>query len=230
MPNLLLVLLVSVVGFVVSHFLLSHIWRAWLAGAIGESGFQVVYSLVAIVLLLAILISYHFSPHGPTLWSSLNLPLQVVFDVVGYFAVVLFLASLNSNPALVGANLNGLSTRSPDGAFRVTRHPMMFAIAIFSSAQLLIMPSLRNLISCGGFIILALLGSRLQDRKKLVQVPREWGLWVSRTRFWPDLRQVGDLGGVWFFAVVPWLLITWLEVRTTLVPVGIWYFFPDLPY
>jgi len=154
----------------------------------------------------------------------------VVFDVVGYFAVVLFLASLNSNPALVGANLNGLSTRSPDGAFRVTRHPMMFAIAIFSSAQLLIMPSLRNLISCGGFIILALLGSRLQDRKKLVQVPREWGLWVSRTRFWPDLRQVGDLGGVWFFAVVPWLLITWLEVRTTLVPVGIWYFFPDLPY
>lgn len=230
MPIALLVLIFAVAGFVGTHFLFSHIARPWAVATFGGNGFKIFYSLVATTFLVVILAAYHQSPHGPMAWSSDNLALQLVFDVGGYFAVALFMASLIGNPALVGANLNGLSTRQPSGVFLITRHPMMFAIAIWLVVHLLIMPSLRDLISTTGLVVLALLGCRLQDARKTTQSGREWGLWVSRTPFWPDLRQIGHLGLNWVVAVVPWLLATWMEMRIMQSPVGVWYLFPDLPY
>jgi hypothetical protein len=73
-------------------------------------------------------------------------------------------------------------------------------------------------------IVLALVGARLQDQRKLDQSPRGWALWVSRTRFWPDLRRLPALGFAWGLAVPVWLVVTWLEMRTTTTPCGIWYF------
>jgi uncharacterized membrane protein len=216
--------------FVLSHFVLSHPLRPWAVRAFGPAGFQVLYSLVALVGILAILYVYHVAPHGPMLWSSDNLALQLVFAVVGYFAVALFIASLIGNPGLVGANLNGLSTRTPDGVYKITRHPMMFAITLWLSVQILVIPSARNLITCGGLIVLAVLGAHWQDGKKTALSGREWSLWVARTPFWPDLRRIGGLGALWGVAVFPWLLVTWIEVRVTFVPVGVWYFLPNLPY
>jgi uncharacterized membrane protein len=230
MPTGLLVLIMAVAGFVGGHFLLSHALRAPAVAVFGRAGFQVVYSVVAIAMLIVIMEAYRRAPPWPMLWSPDTMALQIVFDVAGYFAVALFVASLIGNPGMVGANLNGLSTRVPHGVYLITRHPMMFAIAIWCAVEILIGPSLRNLISCGGLIVLALLGAHLQDRKKTAQTGREWGQWVSRTPFWPDLRRIGGLGVIWGLAAIPWLLATWLQVRVTLVSVGVWYFFPQLPY
>ncbi len=226
----LLILALAIAAFIGSHFLLSHTLRRWAVAEFGLKGFRMVYSVVAMALLMVILVAYHLSPSGPTLWSPDDLTLQVVFCVVGYFAVALFVASLFGNPGLVGANLNGLSTRQPEGVYRITRHPMMFGIAIWCIVQVILLPSARNMISCGGFAVLALAGARLQDAKNSALSGREWSLWVTRTPFWPDVRRIGGLGMFWLGAVIPWLMVTWLETRVTFVPVGMWYFFPDLPY
>jgi len=226
----LILLSVAVAAFVGSHFLLSHALRGWAVDNFGLKGFRVVYSVIALALLVVIIVAYHVSPHGPTLWSPDNLALQIAFAVIGYFAIALFVASLFGNPGLVGANLNGLSTRAPDGVYLVSRHPMMFAIAIWCVMQVLIMPSARNAISCAGFIVLALAGARLQDIRNAAMSGREWTLWVSRTPFWPNLGRIGGLGIIWLVALAPWLVVTWLETRVAFVPVGMWYFIPDLPY
>ena len=230
MPTALPMLILAVAGFVGTHFLFSHTLRPWAASAFGAKGFQVFYSLVALTWLFAIFLAYHQAPHGPMAWSADSLGLQLAFDVAGYFAVALFMASLIGNPGLVGANLNGLSVRLPTTVFLITRHPMMFAIAIWLAAQMLIVPSPRTIISCAGLIVLALWGAHLQDAKKVAQSGREWSLWVSRTPFWPDLRRVGQLGMNWLLAIVPWLLVTWAETRVMQTPVGLWYFLPNLPY
>ena len=230
MPVELVALLIVVVVFVASHFLLSHPLRAPLVRLFGRSGFVVVYSTIALVLLILIAVAYHAAPHGPALWSADNLALQLVFDGISYFAVVLLLGSLIDNPALVGADMVALSTRPPSGAFLITRHPMMFAIALLSGAEILLIPSARNAISCIGLIVLALVGARLQDSKKLAQSRREWGMWVSRTRFWPNLRRFGALGPIWAYAMPVWVLLTWIQVRTTFALSGVWYVFPGLNY
>lgn len=226
----LIVLALATAAFIGSHFLLSHMLRRWAVAKFGLTGFRLVYSAVAMVLLMAILVAYHLAPKVPVLWSSDNLLLQVVFCVVGYFAVALFVASLFGNPGLIGANLNGLSIRQPEGVFRITRHPMMFAIAIWCIVQVMLVPSARNVIACSGFVVLALVGARLQDAKNTAQSGREWRQWVSRTPFWPDIRRIGGLGTIWLLAAIPWLAVTWLETRVTFIPVGMWYFIPDLPY
>jgi len=217
-------------AFVGTHFLLSHALRRPAIDRFGLAGFRAVYSAVSLVLLLVIFVGYHKTPSGPMLWSSDNLALQIGFAVVGYFAVALFVASLFANPGLVGSNLNGLSTRAPDGVYLVTRHPMMFAIAIWCVIQVALVPSARNAISCAGFVLLALVGARMQDRKNAALSGREWTLWMARTPFWPNLRHIGALGTIWLLAAIPWVLVSWLETRVTYQPVGLWYFVPDLPF
>jgi uncharacterized membrane protein len=223
-------LLILVVAFLASHFLLAHPLRAPLIGLFGRSGFTVVYSLIALVLLIAMAVAYHAAPHDTARWSWDNVVLQVAFDAISYVSVALFIGSLINNPALVGADMVALSTRPPTGAFLITRHPMMFAIAIWSAAQILLIPSGRNLIGCSGMIVLALVGARLQDTKKLAQSRREWGMWVSRTRFWPNPRRFAALGVIWAYALPVWVLVTWVQVRTTFAQCGLWYFFPGMNY
>jgi uncharacterized membrane protein len=226
----LIVLLAIVAGFVGGHLLLSHALRARTVSIFGQGGFQAIYSLFSFLFLFLTLIAYHRALHAPLLWSPENLLVQLVFSVASCFAAALFVASLFGNPALIGANITDLSTRPPSGVFLITRHPMMFAIAIGSLAQILIAPTARNLIAFGGFAVLALVGSHLQDGKKIAQSGREWTMWVSRTPFWPDLRRLGKLGPAWLAGVLVWVLVCWLESRTTIAPVGLWYFIPSLPY
>lgn len=224
----LIVLLVAVAAFVGSHFVLSHPLRARLVGAMGTGWFQFLYGLVSVVLLLLALVAYHQAPHAPVYWSSDNFVLQIVFSVGSCFAAVLFVASLIDNPAFIGAQIADLSTRPPSGVYLITRHPMMFAIAIWSVEQTLINPTARNLIVFGGFVVLALVGSRLQDRKKIAQTGREWSMWANRTPFWPNLRRWRRLGLSWPFGIALWLALTWLESRITLTPIGAWYWLPGL--
>jgi len=223
-------LLSAVLAFVASHFVLSHPLRAPLIALLGRGAFEFWYSIIAAVELLLIAITYHQADHIPTLWSSDNWVLQFVIDAISYGAIALFIGSLADNPGMVWADLVGLSTRPPTGAFVISRHPMMFAIAIWAAAQILLVPSMRNVIVCTGLIVLALIGAALQDRRKLAASPREWGMWVSRTRFWPRLDRLNRLGPAWGFAIPLWLLSTWVQVRWTFAVSGVWYFFPNLPY
>ena len=150
-------LMVAVTIFVASHYIMSHPFRTALVNAFGTNGFRIVYSLVSVAELLVVFLAYHFAPHGQPFWSAGNPLLQTSADIIGYFAVVLFVASLADNPGLVGGSLNGLSTRLPTGVYRVTRHPMMFAIAIWSTVHIMLIPTSRNIVSCVPIVVLALI-------------------------------------------------------------------------
>lgn len=228
MPEGLIVLLAAVAAFVGCHLLLSHALRARCIGVLGHGGFQFAYSSLSLVLLLLVLVAYHQAPHVPLLWSSDNPVMQLGYGLGSCLAAALFVASLFGNPGLVGAKIADLSTRPPTGVFQVTRHPMMFAIALWSVLQIMITPTARNLIAFGGLTVLALVGAHLQDRKKIAQTGREWSTWVSRTSFWPRLSRLGSLGPAWLIGVILAVLVTALQTRTTLTPAGVWYFMPQV--
>lgn len=221
--------LVSTMAFVGLHLIFAHPLRAFAVRQLGPGGFQLVYSLLATAGLFVVLLAYHGAPRGPALWPAGHAPIHVAFALAGWFATALFIASLFDNPGLIGADNVDLSTRIPAGVYRITRHPMMFAITIFALAHILVNASPRNVVVLGGLAVLALGGSHLQDRKKIAQTGREWTLWARRTSFWPDPRQLAQLGAIWPLALLVWLLATWLETRLTMVPVGLWYFIPGLP-
>ena len=226
MPVGLIILIAAMAVFVGFHLILSHALRGRAVDALGPGTFQLVYSAGSFLLFILILVAYHGAPRQPPLWSSDHPALQIGFSVGTIFGATLFLASLVGNPALLGASLTGLSTRPPAGVFKVTRHPMMFGIAIWLLMEIMISPDSRNAIAYGGLVVLALVGSRLQDSKKTALSGREWSLWVKRTPFWPNLRYVGEIGPVWLIGFVAWLVATLVQVRITQIPVGLWYFVP----
>ena len=62
-------LITTCVLFVGTHLLLSHPLRAGLASRLGERGFQIVYSIVAIATFILVVQAWRGMPPEPPLWA-----------------------------------------------------------------------------------------------------------------------------------------------------------------
>lgn len=222
MTESLLWLILAMVGFVGTHFILSHPLRAPLVRALGAKGFQAGYSLVAIVIFAVAIIAFGRAPRVPMAWDGHSPVAWALASVLTIVATALFLASFTGNPALPGARVAGLSAVLPKGVYRITRHPMMFAIAIWAVSHIIVAPSPRVFVLMGGLIVLAIGGAHLQDRKKEQLHGRDWRVWMRHTSFWPNPAMLGKLGGYWGAAMLPWLIVTWLHIPLGGEPAGFW--------
>lgn len=213
-------------AFVGSHFLLSHPLRRPLVGALGENGFLALYSAVAALALYAISWTYGKAPATPPLWQ-VGGALWAVVTVAMLLASILLVGSLVRNPALPGAVNAG--SASAHGVFAITRHPMMWAFAIWGACHILVYPVTLNIVVAVFIIILALGGAALQDRKKTALDPAGWPAWQRKTSYWPfaaiaqgraTIGKFGAhaLGG----GVIVWLAATWAHIPMAGWPAGIW--------
>jgi uncharacterized membrane protein len=239
MPIQLILLLAAMAVFVGGHFALSHALRNRTIALLGETGFRVTYMLVSAVALTAAVIAFRFAPRDPVLWSAGLVP-QIVYDALSVFALVLLAGSFSGNPALMGpvssappslptASRAGSRARLlghlPSGVFQITRHPMMFGIALFSIAEIVVAPGPREFVFFGGLVFLAIYGSSLQDRKLAALDGPLWETWMERTSFWPNLRRFQAPGLLWLAALIVWLGLTWAHTQAG-QPVGIWVLDP----
>lgn len=217
-------LIAANIAFVGGHLALSHPLRPGLAAALGERGFLALYSLVQIAVFVWIVIAFRaVGPGGTPLWNGQSDALWAIASVMTVVALALLLGSLRGNPALPATAPGAVEIARPYGAFAITRHPMMWGIAIWAFAHILVAPTARTLITAGGMAVLALLGSYLQDRKKEALLGQAWNGWESRTTFSPRLRHLGALGfTTWAMAVAAWLAVTWAHIPLAWVPAGIW--------
>jgi uncharacterized membrane protein len=105
----------------------------------------------------------------------------------------------------------------------------MWAFAIWGVSHILVYPATKNIILSGAIIVLALVGSALQDRKKATLHPQFWPAWEARTSYLPfaaitsGRAKFGDfgmhaLGG----GVVTWLVATWAHIPLAGWTAGIW--------
>ena len=205
-------LIVAVSLFVGSHEVLSHPLRAPLVRAIGEKGFLLFYSIVAL---------------GSLAWAILiwrAIPPDRLWDTPGWvyagapalmlFAAILFIGSVTApNPALMGMPSGG----SPRGVQRITRHPMMWSFAIWAIVHIVLSADSRTIVLASGIFVLALFGARMQDIKKRASTPG-YGEHIRATGFLPfgaQLRgrlpwssampgMVAALGGLVLWALLLW--------------------------
>lgn len=210
------------IAFVGSHFALSHPFRKPLVRALGEPGFMAFYSLIAAATLFWMARAFLAAPYEPVLWTGLDDLRWGLASALTLAALALFLGSFARNPALPGQAGDDLAQRTPRGAFRVTRHPMMWGFALWAVGHILAMPTARTVILAGAILVLALVGAHLQDRKKEALLGPAWRAWESRTSYWPRLSSFGALGWLWLAALVVWLIVTWAHARIGYVPAGVW--------
>ena len=218
----------AAVAFVGSHLLLSHPLRRPLVGAIGERPFLGLYSLVAFATLGWLIVAYGAAPASDPLWTVGN-GIWVVVSVVMLVASVLLAGSLKSNPALPNPGRPAAPVGPARGVFAVTRHPMMWAFALWGVAHVAVYPVAKNIIVAAAVTVLALVGAALQDMKKRQLQPESWPAWEARTSYWPFAAIISRRAGLGGFGVpalvggvVVWLAATWAHAPLAGFAAGAW--------
>lgn len=215
-------LILANVLFVGSHFAMSHPLRRPMVGVLGEGGFLGIYSLVSLALIAWLGHAFGKAAPGPLFWDAGD-PGWVVASLLTIVALALLFGSLRGNPALPQVGSEVTSAARAEGVFAVTRHPMMWAFALWAIAHIIAWPSPRTLVTASAMGVLALVGAHLQDGKKRALMGEAWSAWEARTSYWPRLAGFARIGlGLWLAAIAVWLAATWLHVRMAGIPAGIW--------
>jgi uncharacterized membrane protein len=208
-------LLFSVIAFVGTHFLLSHPLRGPLVRAVGESLFQGIYSLVALITFGLMIYFYDRCGREPAMWDSGDAG-WIVGTLLMWFASILLVGSFLGNPALPGARG---PRGGPKGVFVITRHPMMWSFALWAGVHLMLLATMKAIVFDGAIIFLALAGAFGQDRKKAALMGERWHEWTAQTAFIPFTRGVANPGAVALIGgTLLFLIATWVHP----IPAGFW--------
>lgn len=224
MEHQLTALIAACAAFVGSHFAMSHPLRAPMVKALGPNGFQIVYSIVSAAAMVWIYLAF-------TAVETVTVPLWPGFDdaswgigsALALIGSVLFAGSFAGNPALPMPGSEKAARAEPAGVFRVTRHPMMWGFSLIALGHLIAAPTARTLIVMGSIIVLALVGARLQDRKKEVLMGDAWREWESGTDYWPRWTKLPLVGAVpLLVGIALWLVISWSHLPLGGIAAGVW--------
>lgn len=211
-------------------FVLTHIGMATpsvrdgLVARLGEKGFQAVYAVVSLALLVGAIQVYRGVP-TQIIWRAPTGAWHVA-TLVMLLASILFVGSVTpANKALAGVPA---SDRPASGVLRITRHPMMWAFGLWAMVHATLSGSLPTVILAAGIGALALLGAAHQDLKKRRLMGPVWERYERETSYWPLGAQIAGkqpwsalwpgvvpvLGGV-----VLWALLTFVHPIVMKAPV-----------
>ena len=224
MSMALIELVAANVAFVGTHFAMSHPLRAGMVAKLGNAGFQIVYSLVSFATLAWVYLAFKdappadLPPPGDVEWAIATLLMLP--------AMVLFAGSLIGNPALPTPMAEKQARAEPKGVFRITRHPMMWGFALWALSHLVLHWSWRTTITAAAMGVLALVGARLQDRKKQALMGDAWAQWERKTSYWPQLSGFASAGALpWAVGLILFVFLSWLHMPLGNIPAGIWRWF-----
>ena len=184
MNESILHLAVAMGAFVASHIVMSiSPVRAPLVNAIGEWGFKAVYSIISVALLAWVIMAYGvapknelFEPGTAMRHASLTMMLLAAFFLVcGY---------TTPNPGIMGMEAAGLKSGAK-GVLKITRHPVMWGVALWGTSHVLGNGHAAALTLFGGMVALALVGAAHIDVKRRETYEQAWSDYEAETSFWP---------------------------------------------
>jgi uncharacterized membrane protein len=157
--------LAAFLWFAIHAFVAGSGLRWVIARRLGELGFRGFFSLLSVASLLFLLQAYRkasfyplwFAPR-PIHWLPLAvMPLALVL-IVGAFSV--------PNPTAAGAEKVLERTDAARGVLRITRHPFLWGVALWSGAHVLVAGHVAAILFFGSLCVTALRGTSSIDDKR----------------------------------------------------------------
>ncbi|RNJ61413.1 MAG: MFS transporter [Porphyrobacter sp. IPPAS B-1204] len=220
MNEALWILVAGNVAFVGTHFAMSHPLRAPMVKALGAGGFQIAYTVVSFATLAWVYFAFVAAPpadlpgSGDAGW--------IAATIITLPAMILLAGSFIGNPALPTPMAEAQARAEPGGVFKVTRHPMMWAIGLWAASHIILFWSIRTMVTALAMGILALVGAKLQDAKKEALMGAAWAEWESKTAYWPRWGQFLSVGAVPLVAgTALWLAGSYIHLWRAGIPAGV---------
>jgi uncharacterized membrane protein len=165
-------LALATVVFLATHYVSSTPIRSGLVAVLGENAYLGLYVLVSLVMLGWMIWAYTRAPYERLwwgeefrVWAVVLMPISLLLLVCGLLA---------PNPSAVRQESALRSMGEPRGILRVTRHPVLWGIALWAWVHLVSRGDAASLIFFGGFLLLALSGTVLQDARKYKAIGVDW--------------------------------------------------------
>jgi len=187
--------------------------RDRLVTRIGEVAFRLAFSVLSIGSLVFLIRAWSATSTTP-LWYS---PPWLRWILVGVMLVafVLFVASVSRhNPTMVG--LPGAKAQPPRGIQRITRHPMLWSVALWAGVHIVADGDTAAIVFFGTLLVTTLAGMPSIDAKLGRRDPALWQALSASTSIVPFVAIAqgrnrfvpGEIGwGVVLIAVVVWALV-----------------------
>jgi len=174
-------------------FLITHLGisstplRRFFVRSIGERPYLGLYSILAVVTLVYLIITYNHTSHVEFLWQptpALRAIAFVVMPIAFTFALGGFLVR---NPTAVGQEAQVKNVGQGAGLVRITRHPFQWSVVVWAIVHTIANGDAASAIFFGSLGILSLLGSFLIDVKKARTMGADWAAFARATSNVPFL-------------------------------------------
>lgn len=175
--------IVAFVFFLVSHAVpVRPAVKTWLVARIGSGGFTLAYSMLSLAALAWLIIAASRAPYV-MLWMWAPWQNHLALFLMLLVCLIVAQAIARPNPFSFGGRHNDSFDPGNPGIVRLTRHPMLVALALWSMAHLVPNGDLAHGLLFLVFAIFSLLGFRIIDRRKQREMPQ----WHRLQR---DVRQL----------------------------------------
>lgn len=160
--------------------------RTRLVRRLGETGFIVAYSVLAIATFAGLVhyVAGHLfdNPHG-TFFITLPPVRGALFalSVVGFSILVAGVLVYPGLPMSVFRH----RTAPARGIQQVTRHPFFSGVALWAAAHALLSVHPATFVFFLGFVVLSIVGGFHQDRRLIAELGERYRAYVASTSFWP---------------------------------------------
>lgn len=195
----LLPLILGMIVFVGGHFLLSKARvRAALVKRFDEGPYLLGYSIFAIVTFVFACFAFARSPIL-ILWDKAEWSWYLAVLLMPFAAIFLVAGATPRSPTtvrgerVVAGVADATHAPAPDparGIFQVTRHPILWAIAIWAALHLLATGDAAAALLFGGLLILSLGGMAHLDARRAAAGGEAWRTFSARTSLVPFLAIV----------------------------------------
>jgi len=191
-----------------THLLLSSLLREWLVRRIGAGGFVVFYTVIAGVslFLLAAAIA-RFGGEGAAGLQLASMPVaRWVLGAVALLGAALVaagLANYSKSPMArfarmlrASGGVRKVTLSTPAAVEQITRHPFFVGIALMMGAHALLADTMAGAVFFAGFVVLALAGIPMQDRKLKARHADVYPAYLAETSAVPFAAERSSSTGV----------------------------------
>lgn len=159
--------------------------RSWLVSVIGERGFLIAYSILSLGVLSWLIIAAGRAPYTE-IWAVASWQYWVPNLVMPIVCIIIAFATGTTNPLSFGGRQSDTFDPDHPGFAGITRHGLLWALALWSGAHVVPNGNLAHVILFGSFFVFSLYGMRIIDRRRQRQMGMEqWLRLAKSTSLWP---------------------------------------------